>query len=69
MSFSMQHGAMFEGNSFMLELKNELTLRPINDGLIHRPDADWSVIYLNCILTDTKIRLCSSQVRHEDEVR
>ncbi|XP_060562860.1 LOW QUALITY PROTEIN: protein hobbit-like [Ruditapes philippinarum] len=68
MSFSMQHGTTLEGNSFMLELKNELTLRPINDGLIHRPDADWSVIYLNCILTGTKIWLCSSQVRHEDEL-
>ncbi|KAL4223450.1 hypothetical protein ACF0H5_016921 [Mactra antiquata] len=68
MSFSKQHGAKFSGNSFMLELKNELSLVATDDGLLHRPNADWSVIYLNCMLTGTKIRLCSSQVRHKDEL-
>ncbi|WAR03618.1 K0100-like protein [Mya arenaria] len=67
MSFSRQHGAKFSTNSFVLELRNELTLRPVEDGLIHRPSADWSVIYLNCLLSGTKTWLCSSQVRHQDE--
>ncbi|XP_052800693.1 protein hobbit-like [Mya arenaria] len=68
MSFSRQHGAKFSTNSFVLELRNELTLRPVEDGLIHRPSADWSVIYLNCLLSGTKTWLCSSQVRHQDEL-
>ena len=69
MSFSMQHGAKFSANSFMLELKDELALVPVQDGLIHRPQANWSVIYLNSILTGTKIWLCSSQAKHQDEVK
>lgn len=69
MSFSRQHGAKFSANSFMLELKDELTLSPVEDGLIHRPTTNWSVIYLNSILTGTKIWLCSSQATHQDEVR
>ncbi|XP_052234314.1 protein KIAA0100-like isoform X2 [Dreissena polymorpha] len=68
MSFSRQHGAKFSGNSFVLELRNELSLHPVEDGLYHRPQADWSVIYLNCLLSGTKIWLCSSQERHEDEL-
>ena len=68
MSFSLQHGAKFSGKSFVLELKNELELKPVDDGLLHRPRADWKVIHLCSELSDTKIWLCSSNSENEEEV-
>ena len=68
MSFAMQHGLQLSGNSFSLELKTDLALVPVKDGLVHRPNADWSVDYLSCDLTETKIWLCSSQHKHDEEV-
>ena len=68
MSFAMQHGLELSGNSFVLELKSDLALVPVTDGLAHRPNAVWSVDYLSCELLDSKIWLCSSPHKHEREV-
>lgn len=37
-----------------------LHLAPINDSLIHRPKADWSVVYVNSELNETEIWLQAS---------
>lgn len=37
-----------------------LQLTPISDGLIHRPKADWSVVYVNSELNETEIWLQAS---------
>lgn len=59
MSFSKQHGSEMQSRSFNLELCNELALIHIDDGLIHRPQASWSIRYLTCELSTTQIWLCS----------
>ena len=68
MSFAMQHGLQLTGNSFSLELKSDLALVPVKDELVHRPTAVWSVDYLSCELSDSKIWLCSSELKHDEEV-
>ena len=68
MSFARQHGLQLTGSSFSLELKSDLALVPVKDGLVHRPNAVWSVDYLSCELSDSKIWLCSSQLKHDEEV-
>ena len=68
MSFAMQHGLELYGRSFALELKSDLALVPVTDGLVHRSNTVWSVDYLSCELLDTKIWLCRSQHKHEKEV-
>ena len=68
MSFAMQHGLELSGRSFALELKSDLALVPVTDGLVHRSNTVWSVDYLSCELLDTKIWLCRSQHKHEKEV-
>jgi len=37
-----------------------LQLTPINDSLIHRPKADWCVVYVNSELNETEIWLQAS---------
>ncbi|XP_071094347.1 protein hobbit-like isoform X1 [Haliotis cracherodii] len=67
MSFSNQHGGELLADSFVLHMCNKLTLVPIEDGLCHRPQADWSVRYLNCELGTTKLWLCKSRADREEE--
>lgn len=46
-----------------------LTLVPIDDGLLHRPRAVWSIIYTNCELNDAEVWLKSAlQVEDKKEV-
>jgi hypothetical protein len=41
-------------------LEHILTLVPIDDGLKHRPRAEWSIMYMNCELDDAEIWLKSA---------
>nr|KAG5698428.1 hypothetical protein BaRGS_006623 [Batillaria attramentaria] len=43
MSNAKQHGAELVADSFQLRMCNRLTLVPIEDGLLHRPEASWSI--------------------------
>ena len=58
MSNAKQHGAELVADSFQLRMCNRLVLVPIEDGLLHRPRADWSIKYLTCHLGPTQIYLC-----------
>ena len=66
MSFSKQHGAELLAESFVLNVCNDLTLVPIEDGLFHRPAASWSVRYLSCELMGAKSWLCSAHKESEN---
>uniref|UniRef100_A0A0L8HRK1 Uncharacterized protein n=1 Tax=Octopus bimaculoides TaxID=37653 RepID=A0A0L8HRK1_OCTBM len=59
MSYSKQHGVEMHSRSFNLELCNELLLLHVDDGLVHRPQSSWSIRYLTCELSTTKLWLCS----------
>jgi hypothetical protein len=37
-----------------------LALVPVDDGLKHRPRAEWSIMYMNCELNDAEIWLKSA---------
>lgn len=61
MSFSKQHGQELLADAFVLHSCNDLTLVPVEDGLFHRPAANWSVRYLGCDLTAAKVWLQSAR--------
>ena len=67
MSFSKQHGQELLADAFVLHSCNDLTLVPVEDGLFHRPAANWSVRYLSCDLTAAKVWLQSAR-QTADEV-
>lgn len=67
MSFSKQHGQELLADAFVLHSCNDLTLVPVEDGLFHRPAANWSVRYLGCDLTAAKVWLQSAR-QTADEV-
>ncbi|KAK9512988.1 hypothetical protein O3M35_001284 [Rhynocoris fuscipes] len=60
MSFAMQRGFELTGESIAFTSEHLLSLVPINDGLIHRPRAEWSVIYMTCELGNAEIWLRSA---------
>ncbi|XP_018400358.1 PREDICTED: protein KIAA0100 [Cyphomyrmex costatus] len=66
MSFAMQRGFEVTGGRVACSSEHNLALHPIDDGLIHRPRAEWSIIYMNCELSDAEIWLKSAL--QEDEV-
>ncbi|KAG5306877.1 K0100 protein, partial [Acromyrmex insinuator] len=66
MSFAMQRGFEVTGGRVACSSEHNLALHPIDDGLVHRPRAEWSVIYMNCELSDAEIWLKSAL--QEDEV-
>ncbi|KAH8380297.1 hypothetical protein KR009_009804, partial [Drosophila setifemur] len=59
MSHALQKGFQLNGRRVSFSSEYCLTLNPIDDGLIHRPRADWSTIYMNCELNDAEIWLKS----------
>lgn len=65
MSFAMQRGFEVTGGRVACSCEHNLSLHPIDDGLIHRPRAEWSVVYMNCELSDAEIWLKSAL--HEDK--
>ncbi|XP_076248425.1 bridge-like lipid transfer protein family member hobbit [Calliopsis andreniformis] len=60
MSFAMQRGFEVTGGRVACSSEHNLALHPIDDGLIHRPRAEWSVVYMNCELSDAEIWLKSA---------
>ncbi|XP_011503485.1 PREDICTED: UPF0378 protein KIAA0100 [Ceratosolen solmsi marchali] len=66
MSFAMQRGFEVTGGRVACSSEHNLTLHPIDDGLIHRPRAEWSIIYMNCELSDAEIWLKSALQEDEE---
>ncbi|XP_066587198.1 protein hobbit isoform X2 [Prorops nasuta] len=66
MSFAMQRGFEVTGGRVACSSEHSLALHPIDDGLIHRPRAEWSVLYMNCELSDAEIWL-KSALQEEEE--
>ncbi|XP_014476959.1 PREDICTED: protein KIAA0100 [Dinoponera quadriceps] len=66
MSFAMQRGFEVTGGRVACSSEHNLALHPIDDGLIHRPRAEWSVVYMNCELSDAEIWL-KSALQEEEE--
>jgi hypothetical protein len=50
----------FENCSVFVFIEHILTLVPVDDGLKHRPQAEWSIMYMNCELNDAEIWLKSA---------
>lgn len=65
MSHAMQRGFQLNGGRVSFSSEHTLTLRPVDDGLIHRPLADWSIMYINCELNDTEIWLRTTTVNEK----
>lgn len=59
MSHALHRGFQLNGRSISFSSEHMLALNPIDDGLIHRPRADWSILYMNCELNDAEIWLRS----------
>ncbi|XP_055631118.1 protein hobbit isoform X2 [Toxorhynchites rutilus septentrionalis] len=57
MSHALNRGFQLNGGRITLSSEHTLTLSPIDDGLVHRPRADWAIIYMNCELNDAEIWL------------
>ncbi|XP_069668639.1 protein hobbit isoform X2 [Periplaneta americana] len=60
MSFAMQRGFELLGGRISSCSEHILTLVPVDDGLKHRPRAEWSIMYMNCELNDAEIWLKSA---------
>lgn len=59
MSHALQKGFELNGGRVSFSSEHTLSLHSIDDGLIHRPRADWSTMYMNCELNDAEIWLKS----------
>lgn len=62
MSHALNRGFQLNGNRITLSSEHTLTLSPIDDGLIHRPRADWAIMYMNCELNDAEIWLRTTTI-------
>ncbi|PNF40865.1 hypothetical protein B7P43_G15929 [Cryptotermes secundus] len=60
MSFAMQRGFELLGGRISSCSEHILALVPVDDGLKHRPRAEWSIMYMNCELNDAEIWLKSA---------
>ncbi|KAF2895185.1 hypothetical protein ILUMI_10985 [Ignelater luminosus] len=60
MSFAMQRGFELLGGRLSSSSEHTLSLVPVDDGLKHRPKAEWSIVYMNSELNDTEIWLKSA---------
>lgn len=59
MSHALHRGFELNGGRVSFSSEHTLTLYPIDDGLVHRPRADWATMYMNCELNDAEIWLKS----------
>lgn len=59
MSHALHRGFELNGGRVTFSSEHTLTLSPSDDGLIHRPRADWQTMYMNCELNDAEIWLKS----------
>lgn len=67
MSSSMQRGFELIGGRLSSSSEHTLALVPIDDGLTHRPRAEWSIMYMNCDLTEAEIWLQSALQENAEE--
>ncbi|XP_058120058.1 protein hobbit [Anopheles ziemanni] len=67
MSHALNRGFQLSGGRITFSSEHTLTLLPIDDGLIHRPRADWSVMYMNCELNDAEIWLRTTQISNAEQ--
>lgn len=56
----MQRGFELLGGRITFSSEHTLNLISTDDGLKHRPRAEWSVMYMNCDLNDAEIWLKSA---------
>ncbi|XP_066998211.2 protein hobbit [Anabrus simplex] len=68
MSFAMQRGFELSGGRISSSSEHILTLVPVDDGLKHRPRAEWSIMYMNCELNDAEIWLKSALQQEPERV-
>lgn len=59
MSHALHRGFELNGGRVTFSSEHTLSLHPIDDGLVHRPRADWATMYMNCELNDAEIWLKS----------
>ncbi|XP_017781578.1 PREDICTED: protein KIAA0100 [Nicrophorus vespilloides] len=67
MSFAMQRGCELLGGRVSSSSEHILSLNPIDDGLKHRPKAEWSIMYMNSELNDSEIWLKSALTECDTE--
>ncbi|XP_060521817.1 protein hobbit [Cylas formicarius] len=67
MSFAMHRGCELFGGRLSSSSEHSLSLIPIDDGLKHRPKAEWSIVYMNSELNDSEIWL-KSALEGESEI-
>ncbi|KAL1132826.1 hypothetical protein AAG570_010778 [Ranatra chinensis] len=67
MSYAMQRGLELTGESISFSSEHLLSLVPIADNLIHRPRAEWSVVYMTCELHNAEIWLRSALPDEQQE--
>jgi hypothetical protein len=60
MSASMQRGFELICGRLTLSSEHGLRLVALEDGLKHRPRADWSIVFLNCELNEAEVWLQSA---------
>ncbi|KAL7018475.1 hypothetical protein ACKWTF_010768 [Chironomus riparius] len=65
MSHALHRGFQLNGGRVSYSSEHTLALNPIDDGLIHRPRAEWSILYMNCELNDAEIWLRSVENNSE----
>jgi hypothetical protein len=65
MSHALHRGFQLNGGRISYSSEHILALNPLDDGLIHRPRADWSILYMNCELNDAEIWLRSVENNSE----
>ncbi|XP_028178728.1 protein KIAA0100-like [Ostrinia furnacalis] len=66
-SSSMQRGIEMLGVRVTCGSKHRLTLVPAADGLLRRPRANWTTVYMNCDLNDAEIWLKTTAAVAEDK--
>ena len=65
-SFARQHGVEMKGGELCLAVGAHLDLTPVEDGLVHRQSANWSVRQFLVQLSSTTIWLVSSSSDGEE---
>ncbi|KAL3273173.1 hypothetical protein HHI36_014627 [Cryptolaemus montrouzieri] len=69
LSYAMQRGCELLGDRLSSTSEHILSLVPIDDGLKHRPKAEWSILYMTSYLNDSEIWLKSALQDDSDTER
>lgn len=57
MSHALHRGCQLNGGRISFSSEHNLSINPIDDGLIHRAKPNWAIMYMNCELNDAEIWL------------